>query len=96
MIDSAQARELVQALVDEISDRTGIDTAIDDAATQDAGWCWVFFYNSRALIETGAFSHALAGNGPFVVEKEEGRVTKLVTGRPIDKQLEELGKAGGG
>lgn len=93
MTDQTQARALVQAHVTEISNRSGIDIAIDDGATQDEGWCWLFFYNSRAYLETGSFSHALAGNGPFVVEKETGQVHKLVTGRTIEEQLKELRNA---
>jgi Immunity protein 35 len=68
----------------------GIDLAINENATRDEPWCWVFFYNSRAYLETGSFTHALTGNGPIVVEKATGVVHELVTARPVDDQLEDL------
>lgn len=88
-----QARNQVFELLDAMSTRLDIELALDEAATRVEPWCWVFFYNSRAYIETGAFSQALAGNAPIVVECATGRLHKLTTARPIDEQLEELRRA---
>jgi hypothetical protein len=71
----------------------GIDLAVNRRAVRDEEWCWVVPYNSRAYIETGSFSHTLAGNGPFVVDKETGVVHELISARPIDVQLDELRQA---
>jgi len=85
-----EARRKVRDYLDELSERMSIDLAIDEEATRVESWCWVFFYNSRAYIETGSFSHALAGNGPIVVDRGTGAIHELTTARPIDEQLEEL------
>jgi len=40
------------------------------------------FYNSRVYVETGATSHALAGNLPLLIAKETGLVEVDVTYLP--------------
>jgi len=95
MITLREARAKVARLVDDKAAVIGIDLAINDPATREESWCWIFFYNSRAYLETGSFSHALTGNGPIVVEKGTGVVHELVTARPIEEQLEGLRPPGG-
>ena len=84
------ARATVEEYLAALSTRTNIDLAVDEAATRSEPWCWIFFYTSRAHLETGSFRHALAGNGPLVVERDTGRLHELGTARPVDEQLEEL------
>ena len=85
-----EARIRAQVAVDHLAERMKIDLAIAEEATRSEDWCWIFFYDSRAHIETGSFRHALAGNGPFVVVRATGALHELNTARPIDEQLEEL------
>lgn len=66
------ARAKAEALLDitirrEISD----DVVIADEVTMETGSCWVFFYNTAEYLRTGAISHALAGNAPIFVMKED-------------------------
>jgi hypothetical protein len=35
---------------------------------------WFFFYNSKKFMETGLFSHRLAGNGPVFVDINSGSI----------------------
>ncbi len=42
---------------------------------EDAGGSWRVYYNNRAYLETGAVSHALAGNLPVLVENQTGAVS---------------------
>jgi hypothetical protein len=51
--------------------------------------CWVFGYNSRRFAETGDFRHALAGNGPLIVNKRTGLVREGVSATPVEEQLDE-------
>ena len=41
---------------------------------EDTGEDWRVFYNTRAFAETGALSHALAGNLPMLVNKRTAAV----------------------
>ena len=48
---------------------------------------WVFFYNTRAFIETKSLSHALVGNGPIVVSAHDGSLRELGTATPWEEQI---------
>ena len=90
MIPLEEARARAGKVLDELGGKVDVELAIVDEATRDAGWCWVFFYNSRKYLITGAVRDALAGNGPIVVEKATGLVHRLTAARPLDEQLGEL------
>jgi hypothetical protein len=66
------------------------DFVIVEHATMDAGWCWVFFWNSRRFLETGALEDGIAGNAPIAVEKDSGRVHVTGTAMPVEVYLEQL------
>src|SRR5688500_3050354 len=59
-----------------------------DAKTIEKDWGWVFFYTSPLCQETGDFRHAIAGNAPFIVERESGRVLVLGTAFRLDDYLD--------
>jgi Immunity protein 35 len=63
------------------------EIAIDVAATVRAEACWVFFYNTRAYLETGSMVHALAGNGPIIVWQRDGRATLGSSAIPWEDQV---------
>jgi hypothetical protein len=90
MTDFHEARAKASKYVDEMAAKVGMELAIDDDASHEEPWCWVFGFNSRAFLETGSISHALTGNGPIVVEKDGGAVHILVSAFPIEDQLEGL------
>ena len=88
-----EAHAKVERLLNGIGKRLNVELAIDEGATRTETWSWVFFYNSATYLKTGAFSHALAGNGPLVVERGSGEIHQLTTARPLAEQLEELYRA---
>lgn len=90
MTSFEDARAIAEERLRELGPAIKTQLALDESATRDEGWCWLFFYNSRAYLEGGSFSDALAGNGPIVVEKSGGRRHELTTARPFDEQLDEL------
>lgn len=89
MITFEDAQRLAASTVDQLEKRIGMPLMIDEAATRDEGWCWVFFYNSRAYLESDNSSEALAGNGPIVVERAAA-IHLLTAARSVDVQLAEL------
>jgi Immunity protein 35 len=64
-----------------------LELALDDGQTVDRGRDWVFFYNSRAYLESGSIGDALAGNGPLAVNKESGELRVLPADRPWEETL---------
>lgn len=55
--------------------------------TQEHPFGWIFFWNSRAFVEKGDSGAALAGNGPFLVEREGGRVLQFGSGIPLERSV---------
>jgi len=60
--------------------------AITQVEHHDFGW--LFYYNSAVFVETGEIGHLLVGNGPYLVERERGRVFETGTAYPVDHYLE--------
>jgi hypothetical protein len=50
---------------------------------------WVFFYNTRAFVETGDFSQSLIGNAPVLVDRCDGSVHFIATSRPVEDAVAE-------
>lgn len=48
-----------------------------------------FCFQSREYLETGEFSAQLAGNSPFLVDKDTGEIHELGTAYPIEKYLQD-------
>lgn len=49
---------------------------------------WFFCYQSKEYLETGEFSAQLAGNAPFVIDKDTGELHELGTAFPLEKYLQ--------
>jgi immunity protein 35 of polymorphic toxin system len=95
MIKLSDARAIAHEHVESLARAWSIELALDDGATRDESWCWLFFYNSRVFLESGSPSDALAGNGPLAVEKRSGQLHELVAARPIAHQLGDFGRRRG-
>jgi hypothetical protein len=63
--------------------------AINEAATIERQFGWVFFYNTRKCFETGNLLDQLAGNGPIIVNKYTSAVVYGRSNQPIEAFIEE-------
>lgn len=66
---------------------TGDSLVILHERTMEKPWGWVFFYTSKQFHETGDFRFALAGNAPYIVERETGRLIESGTASPLDDYI---------
>ena len=48
---------------------------------------WICFWEHRKVIEENNRRYKLAGNGPILVEKENGQVHQIGTAEPLDYYL---------
>ena len=81
--------DLARAIAEEMLDQT-VRTEIADIVinkTLETDSRWVFFYTTRAYIETGSMSHALAGNAPVFVLKDDPSAWFGRTDIPLEDQL---------
>lgn len=90
MIAFAQAKQIIQSHLSAISRELAPDAAvIVESATSERPFGWVFFYQSREYLESGSFSHALAGNAPLIVDRLTGDIVVTGTTHPIEHYLAE-------
>jgi hypothetical protein len=68
----------------------GITPLIIEGSTRQTELGWVFFYNSKEYLETGDFTHCLAGNAPLFVSERDGTIYVTGTARPIEQYIEEI------
>jgi hypothetical protein len=47
-----------------------------------------FCYQSKEYLETGSLSAQLAGNGPFLIDKETGELHVLGAAKPLKEYLD--------
>ncbi|MBM6607829.1 hypothetical protein JTF19_16855 [Enterobacteriaceae bacterium RIT814] len=50
---------------------------------------WFFCFESREYLETGNDSALLAGNAPFIIDKDNGEIYALGTAQPLEAYLQE-------
>ena len=84
MIDRSEARRLVEERLRSDSDE---DIVILDGSTLERPFGWVFFYNTRAYLETHNVSDALAGNAPYIVNRFTSEVRATGTARPVEHYI---------
>ena len=66
-----------------------VDPVILKEATQEYSWGWVVFYQSRKYTETHDIQFALAGNGPYIVNKHSGDLEITGTAQPVEDYVRE-------
>jgi hypothetical protein len=65
------------------------DLVVVDEHTIERVWGWVFFYNSKRYLETREFRCALAGNAPYIVNRQTGELRVTGTAHPIEDYIAE-------
>ena len=58
-----------------------------DNQTIEKEWGWVFFYQSLEFIESGDFKDMLAGNAPYIVNRNTGEFVVTGTALPIEDYI---------
>jgi hypothetical protein len=48
---------------------------------------WVVYWTSRPYHETGEIEHAIAGNAPYLVCREDGTLFETGTAPPIEERI---------
>ena len=91
MINQLQAREIVY---EEINKRDPYwpdkpEMIILDEYTTEEEYGWVFYWTSRPWHETGDFRHAIAGNGPIIISREDGSLYPCGTSPPLEDRIRE-------
>lgn len=62
---------------------------IIEEATKEIDEGWIFFYQTKAYLETGDPIKAFAGNAPIIVNRSDGSIHITGTAYSLDKYIEE-------
>jgi hypothetical protein len=73
MITQFEALELVSRALQNLTTPENPFVVLS-AETIEKPFGWIFFYNSKRFLESGAFRDRLAGPGPIVVHRADGKV----------------------
>lgn len=89
-MNKLEAQSLVEAELERTKDiYDPIDCIILAEKTIEKSWGWIFFYQSKAYVETGNFSEMLAGNAPIFVNRNTGQLTLSGTVHDINYYVKE-------
>ena len=81
MLNRSEALALIRQHLRALSPPDG-EWVVMEAKTIEKPYGWVFYFDSKAYLETGVVSHALAGNGPMIVNRHDGSIAELGTALP--------------
>ncbi|MGB3177539.1 MAG: YrhB domain-containing protein [Albidovulum sp.] len=72
----------------------GSDSILFEEPIADGTYGWVFAYQSAKYLETGNSLDMLAGNAPFLVERETGMLHVLGTAELVEHYIENFLSSG--
>ncbi|WP_317440821.1 YrhB domain-containing protein [Streptomyces collinus] len=90
MVDLAEARTTAAEYIQNLSASMQTGLVLVDDHTRDEDWCWVFFYDSRAHLESGEDRDMLVGTGPLVVVRATGTLHTFGSSTSVDEALDEV------
>jgi immunity protein 35 of polymorphic toxin system len=86
-MDHDHALRIADQALDRWVRRPGPEIVIDTTRTRERAHHWVFFYDTRAYLETRNPLVGLVGNVPVVVDKRTGAPWFARSRTPVDDQL---------
>ena len=86
-MDRTAAKQIAAEYVRRLGQECRLDLALDEAATQEREFGWVFFYDSLRLDDR------LAGNAPFIVDRTDGSIHVTGTALPLEDYLAAFAKS---
>lgn len=94
MIDISTARSLVEIELLKMSRGAPPEEerVISHVLSIEKDIGWIFFYNTKAFLETNDPKYELFGNAPIIVDKEDGSLHYTGTGLPFEEYVEEFRK----
>jgi len=85
-----EAQRLVEDELERInSNQDAADCVVLADETIEMPWGWVFFYQSKAYVESGDDVEMLAGNAPIIVNRYTGELVHTGTAYDIEHYLQE-------
>lgn len=84
-IDLDKAQEIALGYLKALESEVGQELSIASYEPAGADGGWIFIYNTSAYLGSGNISHALAGNGPLLIDREGQLVALSSSGNWSDE-----------
>jgi len=81
-MNKTEAQKEIENIIAEYEQPENDCYVLVENETIEKEWGWVFFYTSKKWLETNELRYAVAGNAPFIVERNSGKI--IVTGTAYD------------
>ena len=89
-MNRSEAQSLVEKeLAQSLDSQENSNIVVLEDETIEHEWGWIFFYQSKEYLKTGDFRHALGGNAPYIVNRNNGQITVTGTAHPIEHYIQE-------
>lgn len=89
-MNQQQAQSLVEAELEKVGDEAQpVDCVVLEDETLERPWGWVFFYQSRAFVETGDPREMVGGNAPMLVNRHTGELIHTGTAYDFEHYIAE-------
>ncbi len=95
MINYEQALKMALAKLSELSNSSGKEIILINDQTLTTEYGWIFFYNSKAYLETGNWKKSILGHAPFIINKDNSEITFLGTAHSVEHYIKEYEKKHG-
>jgi len=90
MLNKEKIIEIAESFLKEIEKESQIELSLVYEATLSKKYGAIFFYTKKKYYETKDEKYnTLAGNAPFLVEKENGTIVEFGTALSINNYIEE-------
>ena len=89
-MDKNHAQTIAESYLSEMERNCDMDLALNPDIVEEHEIGFVFFYNTKAYWKNRDFTHALAGNGPLLVRRDNGEVVELSSNQSVERSLDEL------
>jgi hypothetical protein len=87
MITKQQAEQLVYEHINAPSPQWPDMPEMIVVHTDERELGWVVYWTSRPYHETGEIQHAIAGNAPYLVCRQDGTLFETGTAPPIEERI---------
>lgn len=71
-----------------------LELGLAEEATIEGDFGWVFFWTTRAYLETEDDRYALVGNAPILISRRDGSLHETGTAYPIEVFIENFNRTG--
>ena len=87
-MNKEEAQKLVEVEIEKTKDKYNpINCAVLENETIEKEWGWIFFYQSKAYLESGDFRDMLGGNAPIIVNRSTGILSETGTAFDIEHYI---------